>query len=449
MPGALITDLYELNMAASYLRRNMRAPATFSLFIRQLPPSRGFLVAAGIDDSLHWLEQLRFEPSDLEYLAGLGFDDQTLASFAALRFSGDVWAVPEGQVMLADEPLLEVTAPVAEAQLVETALLNLVTFQTTLASKAARCQLAAAGRIELVEFGFRRTQGIDAGIAVARLSALAGFAATSNVEAARRYGLRPSGTMAHSYIEAFPTELEAFRAFAEDLPAQTTFLVDTYDTLDGVAHAIQVIGEHGLQAHAAIRLDSGDLISLARAARDMLDRAGLGQVRIFVSGGLDEHDLARFVADGAPIDAAGIGTRLGVSADAPYLDSVYKLVAYDGRPVAKRSTGKATLPGAKQVFRGPAFEDTLALREEAPPEGTRGLLQAVMVAGRRVRQPDALAVARARLEADLGQLPPNACDLVAPVPPAAAHSPALQQLTRQVQHRSAPGGGRRGKRRTP
>ncbi|MBO0713142.1 MAG: nicotinate phosphoribosyltransferase [Acidimicrobiales bacterium] len=433
MPGALITDLYELNMAASYLRRNMRAPATFSLFIRQLPASRGFLVAAGIDDSLHFLEQLRFEPSDLEYLAGLGFDDQTLASFAALRFSGDVWAVPEGRVVLADEPLLEVTAPIAEAQLVETALLNLVTFQTTLATKAARCRLAAAGRIELIEFGFRRTQGIDAGIAVARLSALAGFAATSNVEAARRYGLRPSGTMAHSYIVAFPTELEAFRAFAEDLPTQTTFLVDTYDTLEGVAHAIQVIGEHGLEAHSAIRLDSGDLVPLARAARDMLDRADLRQVRIIVSGGLDEHDLARFVAEGAPIDAAGVGTRLGVSADVPYLDSVYKLVAYDGRPVAKRSTGKATLPGAKQIFRGPAFADTLALREEAPPGGDLPLLEPVMVAGRRVRQPDSLPVARARLEADLGELPEDARHLVTPVPPVVARSPGLEQLTRQVQ----------------
>jgi nicotinate phosphoribosyltransferase len=440
MPGALITDLYELNMAASYLRRGMRAPATFSLFIRDLPPSRGFLVAAGIEDCLTWLEQLSFEPPDLEYLTGLGFDDQTLSTFAKLRFSGEVWAVREGQVVTADEPLLEVTAPIAEAQLVETALLNLVTFQTTVATKAARCRLAAAGRIELIEFGFRRTQGVDAGIAVARLSVLAGFSATSNVEAARRYGLQPSGTMAHSYIEAFPSELEAFRTFAQDLPTQTTFLVDTYDTREGVAHAIEVIRELGLEDHSAIRLDSGDLVSLARAARTMLDRAELPRVRIIVSGGLDEHDLARFVAEGAPIDAAGVGTRLGVSADAPYLDSVYKLVAYDGRPVAKRSTGKATLPGAKQVFRGAGFADTLALRDEPAPPGAHPLLEQVMTDGGRLRPPDALATARSRLESDLAQLPSEAQHLVHPVPPVARWSASLERLVDQVQTAGAPQG---------
>ena len=438
MPGALITDLYELNMAASYLRRGMRAPATFSLFVRELPPSRGFLVAAGIDDCVTWLEQLSFEPADLEYLTELGFDDETLASFATLRFTGEVWAVREGQVVAAEEPLLEVTAPIAEAQLVETALLNLVTFQSTVGTKAARCRLAAAGRIELVEFGFRRSQGVDAGIAVARLSVLAGFSATSNVEAARRYGLRPSGTMAHAYVEAFPTELEAFRAFAEDLPDQTTFLVDTYDTLEGVAHAIQVIGELGLESHSAIRLDSGDLVFLARAARAELDRAGLPQVRILVSGGLDEHDLARFVAEGAPIDSAGVGTRLGVSADAPYLDTVYKLVAYDGRPVAKQSTGKATLPGAKQVFRGPGLEDTLALRDEPAPAGARPLLEQVMTGGRRLRPPEELAAARARLESDLSELPADARDLIDPVPLVARRSTSLERLTEVVQ-RGPPG----------
>jgi nicotinate phosphoribosyltransferase len=438
MPGALITDLYELNMAASYLRRGMRAPATFSLFIRELPPGRGFVVAAGIEDCVTWLEQLSFDPPDLEYLTGLGFDDETLASFATLRFTGEVWAVGEGQVVTAEEPLLEVTAPIAEAQLVETALLNLVTFQSTVATKAARCVLAAAGRIDLVEFGFRRTQGVDAGIAVARLSVLTGFSATSNVEAARRYGLQPAGTMAHSYIEAFPTELEAFRAFAQDLPAQTTFLVDTYDTLEGVAHAIEVIGEFGLGSHSAIRLDSGDLVSLARAARAMLDRAGLPRVRIFASGGLDEHDLARFVAERAPIDAAGVGTRLGVSADAPYLDSVYKLVSYDGRPVAKRSTGKATLPGAKQVFRAPHFVDTLALRDEPVPPGARPLLEQVMTGGRRLRPSEELATAHARLESDLSQLPAGARDLLEPVAPLAKRSAGLDRLTEEVRDAGGP-----------
>jgi nicotinate phosphoribosyltransferase len=439
MPGALITDLYELNMAASYLRRGMVGPATFSLFVRRLPPMRGFLVAAGVEDALDFLGQLSFEPADLDYLAALGFDDNACSSFAGLRFDGEVWAMPEGQVVLADEPLLEVTAPLPQAQLVETALLNYLTFQTALASKAARCRLAAAGRIELVEFGFRRTHGIDAGIAAARLAALAGFSATSNVEAARRHDLRCSGTMAHSYIEAFPSELEAFRAFAHDLPSQTTFLVDTYDTLSGVAHAIQVIKELGLETRSAIRLDSGDLASLARASRVMLDSAGLTRVRILVSGGLDEHDLARLVANGAPVDAAGVGTRLGVSADAPYLDSVYKLVTYDGRPVAKQSEGKATLPGAKQVFRGPGLRDVLGLRDDPAPEGTRPLLQPMMAGGRRVLPPGSLAQARARLEADLAALPASAKDLTSPLPPTVRRTAGLEALARQVARGKATG----------
>src|SRR5437660_427764 len=226
MGGALLTDLYELNMASSYLRRGMSAPATFSLFVRRLPPNRGFLVAAGLQDCLAWLEGFSFEPAALEYLATIGFDEATLDAFSSLRFTGEVWGVPEGRLLFANEPLLEVTAPIAEAQLVETYLLNQMTLQTTLATKAARCRLAAAGKIELVDFGFRRTQGIEAGLAAARLSAMVGFAATSNVEAARRFDLEPAGTMAHSYIEAFPTELDAFRAFAADLPERTTFLVD-------------------------------------------------------------------------------------------------------------------------------------------------------------------------------------------------------------------------------
>ncbi len=238
MPGALLTDLYELNMAASYLARGMTEPATFSLFVRRLPPQRGFLVAAGLEDSLGYLEDLRFEEEDLAYLRDeLGFGPGSLEGFRDLRFTGDVWAVPEGRIVFANEPLLEVTAPIAEAQLVETFLLNKVTFQTTIASKAARCVVAADGR-GLVDFSFRRTQGIEAGIEVARGSAMVGFAATSNVEAARRFDLRAAGTMAHSYIAAFPSETDAFRAFARDFPERTiTFLVDTYDTANGIRTA--------------------------------------------------------------------------------------------------------------------------------------------------------------------------------------------------------------------
>lgn len=434
--SALLTDLYELNMAASYLRRAMTGTATFSLFVRRLPPQRGFLVAAGLEACLEQLEHFHFEPDELAYLGQLGFDDRTVKAFAGLHFTGDVHAVPEGRIVFANEPLLEVSAPIAEAQLVETVLLNLVTFHTAVASKAARCQLAARGRIQLVEFGLRRTQGVEAGLAAARAAGLVGFAGTSNVEAARRYGMTPAGTMAHSYIEAFPNELEAFRAFAQDSPGRATFLVDTYDTLEGVDHAIEVIEALGLTADAGVRIDSGDLGALARRARQRLDKAGLGHVRIFVSGDLDEVRLAELVASGAPVDAAGVGTRLGVSADAPYLDTVYKLVAFDGRPVLKLSAGKSTFPGAKQVFRGPGLSDVLALRHEPGPEGTEPLLEPAMVAGRRLSAPDdpvsILAAARERFEADCALLPPATRRIADPRPLEPALSPDLARLTAQV-----------------
>jgi nicotinate phosphoribosyltransferase len=441
MGGALLTDLYELNMAASYLGRGMREPATFSLFVRRLPESRGFLVAAGLQDCLSWLEQFSFDAAELGYLAGIGFSQETLDAFAQLRFTGEVWAVPEGRLVFAGEPLLEVTAPIAEAQLVETYLLNQVSFQTALATKAARCVLAAGGRIELVEFGFRRTQGLEAGIAVARLATMVGFMATSNVAAAAQFGLTPTGTMAHSYIEAFPTEREAFRAFAADFPERTTFLVDTYDSAGGVRNAIAVIRELGLEDRAGVRLDSGDIDALARQTRQALDTAGLHRVRIFVSGSLDEHDLARFVADEVPVDAAGIGTRLGVSADAPYLDSAYKLVAHGGRPVLKLSPGKTTLPGAKQVFRGPGLRDVVALREEAPPPGTAPLLERVMAGGCRLEGREALAAARARFEQDAAGLPGAARDLVHPQAPAPLVSEALRRAAAHAEAAARHAGG--------
>jgi nicotinate phosphoribosyltransferase len=441
MAGGLLTDLYELNMAASYLQRDMTGPATFSLFVRRLPTNRGFLVAAGVQDCVNWLAQFGFSDADLDYLAVVGFERDTLDALGRLHFTGEVWAVPEGRLVFANEPLLEVTAPIAEAQLVETYLLNQVTFQTTLATKAARCRMAAAGHLDLVDFAFRRTQGIEAGLAAARLSAMVGFSSTSNVEAARRFSLHPAGTMAHAYIEAFPSELEAFYAFAADFADKATFLVDTYDTLTGVAKAIEVIGHLGLEDRAAIRLDSGDLTALAVEARRLLDDAGLPEVRIFASGGLDEHDLARFVTLGAPIDAAGIGSRMGVSADEPSLDSAYKLVAYDGRPVAKLSTGKATLPGAKQVFRRPGMRDTIGLRDEPIPTGSLPILQPVMIAGRPLPGDQSLAAARARFEADLAELPESAWDLTAPKPVVAETSRLLRRLTEEVQASARAQGG--------
>ncbi|HZU78728.1 MAG TPA: nicotinate phosphoribosyltransferase, partial [Acidimicrobiales bacterium] len=305
-----------------------------------------------------------------------------------------------------------------------------------LASKAARCRLAAGGKADLVEFGFRRTHGIEAGVLGARCAALVGFRGTSNMEASRRFGLTPSGTMAHSYVETFPTQIDAFRAFATDLPGQAIFLVDTYDTESGVHDAATVIAELGLEDRAGIRIDSGDLIEESHKARARLDEAGLTRVRIYVSGGLDEHDVARLVASGAPIDAFGIGTKLGVSADAPVLDSAYKLVAYAGEPAMKLSAGKVSLPGAKQVFRRPGMSDCLGLADEPVPPGAEALLQPVMAQGARLfpsgTASTALDEARWRFEADLEQLPDELRALEPGPAPAVEHTEALRSLTDEV-----------------
>ena len=426
-PSALLTDLYELNMARSYLRRGMQGDATFSLFVRRLPPQRGFLVAAGLEPCLEFLESFAFGDDDLAYLGDeLGFEDEVLSGLGELRFHGDVWAVPEGRIVYANEPLLEITAPIAVAQLVEPLLLNQITFQTTIASKAARCVIAAGGR-DVVDFSLRRTQGLDAAVAVARCSSIVGFAATSNVEAARRYGLRPSGTMAHSYIESFPSEKEAFRTFARDFPDRTTFLVDTFDTLNGVRTAIEVIEELGLRDHLAVRLDSGDLDELSRGSRALLDDAGMSHVRIFASGGLDEFEIDRLVGAGAPIDAFGVGTRMGVSSDAPTLDSAYKLVEYDGRPILKLSKDKTTAPGPKQVHRGPDG-DTIGLRDEEPPDDRKPLLVPVMLGGERTGPHRTLEIARMHFRTDLEQVPEAGRRIEDPVPLEPTTTPALDRL---------------------
>jgi len=430
MPGGLLTDLYELNMAASYLRRDMDGSATFSLYVRGLPKSRGFLVAAGLEPCLDFLESFSFTDDELEALGGMGFDDRALADFSTLRFTGDVWAVPEGRVVYSEEPLLEVTAPVAVAQVVETMLLNQITLHTTLASKAARYVLAAEGR-QLVDFAFRRTHGAEAAMAVARASALVGFAATSNVEAARRYGLTVAGTMAHSFVEAFPTEGEAFRAFAEDHPHRTTFLVDTYDTVGGVRAAIDTIRELALDGALGVRLDSGDLDALARSARTILDEAGLQEARIFASGGLDELEVHELVSAEAPVDAFGIGTQMGVSADAPYVDSVYKLVEYDDRPVMKLSSAKVSPPGRKQIWRRNDGEhaDVLALRDEPGTSGSEALLEQVIRAGARITPASSIEESRVRFEGDLPHVPQKARRLSHPEHLVVAHSDALLALT--------------------
>ncbi|MFF0433969.1 nicotinate phosphoribosyltransferase [Streptomyces sp. NPDC004327] len=436
MSQVTTTDLYEVTMALSYLREDMRAPATFSLFVRDLPPGRGFLVAAGLEPALDYLSRFRVGRSDVrEFAEVLRRPAADLEPLHGLSFEGQVRAVPEGRVVLAGEPLLEVTAPLPQAQLVETYLLSLLCHQTTVASKAARCVLAGAGR-PLVDFSLRRAHGAEAGLQAARLGALAGFAGTSNVAAAHRYGIPAAGTMAHSYVESFPSEEAAFRAFARTHPGPVTFLVDTYDTGLGVATAARVLADLGLGPGCAIRLDSGDLGAQARRARAALDAAGLGDVRIIVSGGLDEYAVDRLVRDGAPVDAYAVGTKVGTAADAPYLDAAYKLVEYDGRPVMKLSAAKATAPGPKQVFRGPGARDVIGLANEEPPGGMEPLLVTVMRGGLRTGPPDTLAAARARFEADVAALPEEARRIEDPVAPVPEVSARLAALTAVVRHRT-------------
>lgn len=360
----LFTDLYELRMCSSYLSRGMTGDATFSLFVRPMA-ERAWFLADGINALCEALADVRFEPSDLEYLRAQGVDEVTLAWLRDMKAEGEIFAVPDGTVLLPDEPLLEVTAPLPYAQLIETIVINVVSFRTLIATKAARCVLAAEAA-SVVDFGFRRAHGLVSGVEAAAAAYIGGIDATSNVEAGRRFGIPLVGTMAHAYVQAFPSEIEAFRAFAADHPHDCVLLVDTYDTTTGVRNAIEVAREMAGDGHRllGIRIDSGDLADTSRTARSMLDQAGLRDVRIIVSGGLDEYDIAALVQAGAPIDVYGVGTSLVTSSDKPSLDISYKIVEYEGRPLRKTSPGKHTLPGRKQIFRT-GSEDVLGLRGEA------------------------------------------------------------------------------------
>ncbi|MCC7169554.1 MAG: nicotinate phosphoribosyltransferase [Planctomycetes bacterium] len=382
-------------MGASYFALGLEGIATFSLFVRRLPASRCYLVAAGLDDGLNRLVSLRFDNKALDYLRSTGvIREDFIDALADFRFTGDVRAVPEGRVVFAEEPLLEVRAPIMHAQLAETLLINALHFPTLVATKAARCISVARGR-SLVEFGLRRTPSIDAGVAVARAAYLAGFDATSNLLAGEQCDIPVSGTVAHSFIELFPREIDAFRAFGRTFPGPVTLLIDTYDTVQGARHAAQAAKE--LQADGgrvqAVRLDSGDLASLSREVRAIFDAEGLRDVRILASGGLDEHDLQALLRTDPPIDAFGIGTRLGTSHDAPSLDMVYKLVEYDGTPRLKLSEGKATLIGPKQVWRNSSSDgyfqqDLIAMESEpAPGPDWEPLLEVVMSGGNVVQRP--------------------------------------------------------------
>jgi nicotinate phosphoribosyltransferase len=382
----LFTDLYELTMAQAYEEEGMHQLAVFELFFRKMPKNRNYLMAAGLEDVLAYLESFRLFPEDLAYLRGLGnFSDSFLDRLAKTKFTGEVWAAPEGTIVFPHEPLLQIVAPIFEAQLVETFVLNQIHFQSVAATKASRVVLAAKGRM-VIDFGARRAHGVDAALKVARASYLAGAAGSSLVIAGRMYGVPAFGTMAHSYIQAHDDELASFEAFTRLYPA-TTLLVDTYDTLHGVEKVIELRRRLGDAFHVkAVRLDSGDLGDLARQARKLLDNAGLREVKIFASSGLDEYKIRELVEQGAPIDAFGVGTKMAVAEDAPSLDMAYKLVEYAGEPRSKFSLDKVIFPGRKQVFRehenARMTRDVLARFDEGL--GGQPLLRPVMHAGRRL-----------------------------------------------------------------
>lgn len=409
VPGALITDFYQLAMAQAYLDNAETEPATFELFIRKTHPKRRFFLAAGLDQALAFLEGLRVTPAELAWLRGTGeLRENLLGYLADLRFTGEVAAVPEGTVVFEDEPLLRVTAPMPVAQLVETRLLNIIHYQTLVASKAARLVLTAPDKT-LVEYGLRRAHGAEAGIWAARASFIAGFAGTATVEAAHRFGIPMNGTMAHSFIQAHEDEATAFERFARARNGAVTLLLDTYDTEAAARKVVALAPKLAADGIAirAVRLDSGDLAALARSVRSILDAGGLQSVRIIASGGLDEADLAAHGAARVPIDGYGIGTALTTSADLPSLDAVYKLQDYKGHARRKRSTGKATWPGLKQVWRttdetGRMLHDVLSLTEDRLTGET--LLVPVMREGRRLHG-ESLATIRERAARSLAGLP--------------------------------------------
>jgi nicotinate phosphoribosyltransferase len=430
----LFTDLYELRMLQAYWELNHNGIAVFSLFIRRLPPVRNFLIACGLDDLLGEIAGFRFSADDLSYVAAQGFPGWFLDRLETFRFTGDIHALPEGTPFFANEPILEIVAPIGQAQVLETLVLNQIGFPTLIASKAARIVAAAQGRT-VVDFGGRRAHGTDAALKGARAAYIAGVAATSNVMAGKTYGIPLTGTMAHSFIQSFTTETEAFQSFERLFP-ETTLLVDTYDTIGAVEKVTELAHDRGAAFRVrAVRLDSGDILRLSHKTREVLDQSGLDSVQIFASGGLDEHRIAELISSGAPIDGFGVGTDLMVSADAPAFDIAYKLTEYAGTPRMKLSSGKRMLPGRKQVFRhvsnGVPQHDVLARF----PETLSGspLLVPVMRGGVRVSPAELLSDIRSRTIRSIARLPAELRELKqAPRPYRVEVSESLLELERET-----------------
>lgn len=417
---ALLTDLYQLTMLQGYFDQRMEETAVFEFFVRRLPAQRNFLIAAGLEQALDFLENLRFTPAELEWIAGHGaFRPDFVRYLETLRFTGEVHAMPEGTIFFAGEPILRITAPLPEAQLVESRLINLLHFQTLIASKAARCVLLAPDKV-CVDFGMRRAHGAEAGLLAARASYLAGFAGSATVLAAPSFGVPVFGTMAHSFVQAHDDEAEAFERFARSLPGNVILLIDTYDT-EAAAHKVvrlaPQLARDGI-AIKGVRLDSGDLAEHAFNVRRILDEGGLPYVTIFASGSIDEYVINKLLRQKAPIDGFGIGTHMDTSADAPYLDCAYKLVEYAGKARRKRSEGKTVWPGAKQVFRsydqeGRMSGDILSLDRERG--GGEPLIRPFMKAGRSLGAAEPLDKLRQRALAETGRLPP-ALQSIEPAP---------------------------------
>lgn len=406
----LLTDLYQFTMLQAYYDCGMNDTAVFEFFVRKLPPQRNFLLAAGLEQVLDFLEQARFSDEELKWLQDSNrFQRRFIDALADWRFTGDVDAMPEGTVFFPNEPILRVVAPLQQAQLVETRIINLLQLQTMVASKAARCVLAADGRV-LVDFGLRRAHGAEAGLLTARASYLAGFTGTATVLAGMRWGIPLFGTMAHSYVQAHECETDAFEHFAHSHPAGATMLIDTYDTEEAARKLVRLapqLAEEGITLYG-VRIDSGDLGEHARRVRRILDEGRLSQIKIFASGNLDEYGVCALLNAGAPIDGFGVGTRMNTSADQPYLDCAYKLQEYAGKPRRKHSEGKATWPGRKQVYRrygadGRMAGDTLTTLDDE--ESEQALLRSVMRNGKRIADVPDLASVRDYALQQIGLLP--------------------------------------------